>query len=141
MDEERFKEASKELNPLPCPFEKAILSRRWRCRKARRINIAEREAVGCTSAAAQRRCTAYLDILLEKARFVLRHTHGEELPHGKAMRLQGGGLSALREETGEDDIDILLSKALERHGGLAHLPFDALIRGIARYQGRPRRRP
>ncbi|RMD68654.1 MAG: hypothetical protein D6819_08885 [Gammaproteobacteria bacterium] len=138
MDEARFKEASRHLNPLPCPFEKAILSRRWSCQQARRIHIAEREVVGCAREEAQRRCADYLSLLLEKARFVLKHAPGEALPHGKALRLQEGGLSALEAMMGARDIDALLNMALEHYGGLEALPFETLVRGIARCRGRRR---
>jgi len=133
-----------------CPFEKSILTNNCGCSRARRFCIAEREGINCGSDAAQTRCLELLDQLRKQARFALKATdEGAALPHAKAMRVQVGGLRGLHAVALPDapipdtieDIHGVIEAALNRFHTLAALPYQPIIRRIAAYKGRQRRRP
>ncbi len=149
MDEQEYKDFRELLNELPCPFEKAVLSARCHCARLRRLNIAEREAAACTRAESRQRCLAFLEKLHEKSRFALRHPGTmDDLPHGKEMKVQCGGLLGLQAALAETpppgppqvaDVDALLAGALASLGDLENLPYAAIARHISQYRVRPRR--
>ncbi|MEW8385067.1 MAG: hypothetical protein AB2704_24665, partial [Candidatus Thiodiazotropha taylori] len=72
----------------------------------------------------------------------------EVLPHGKAMRLQVGGLRGLfsvlypDQTTPEviEDVFQLISRAKAEFNSLDNLPFQTLIQHVSAYQGRRRLR-
>jgi hypothetical protein len=149
MDSEAFRDTYRSINERFCPYEKSILTNNCDCSRAHRFCIAEREGVNCASDEAQARCVEALDILRQQARFALKATHDSAaLPHGKAMRVQVGGLRgihvALHPEVPAPakiaDIYGLLIQAVETFGSLAALPFQVVIQQIAAYQGRPKSR-
>lgn len=141
MDESAFRKTYEAVNPIPCAFEKAILSGNGACSLAERHFIAERESVGCRQAECEERCCALLDHLREQARFALHLTHlAGPLPHGKELKVQAGALIALgrrNEHLVYRDIHTLISEATA--GGLESLPLQAIIREIAAFQPRRRR--
>lgn len=147
MDEDEFKETYLSLNTRVCPYEKVILSRQCDCRRAVRLFIAERQAVGCDADAAQQRCNATLNALRGKAAFALKLTSATgRLPHAKEMKVQAGGLRglqrALQPASGDapiEDIDGLLNLALSTYGAMDKLPFSELMQSIVAYEGRRRR--
>jgi hypothetical protein len=150
MDEQAFKKTYDGLNPLACPFEKAILICRAECRQAKRISIAERLAVGCLSREAQADCAALLELLRPRAVFALKLTHlGGALPHAKEVRIQCGGLLGLQGAVSPDvpqgtpvaNIHALVQEAKRLFGGLPDLPFSQVVRGIAGFQIRRRSGP
>lgn len=150
MDEQAFRETCRVVNPLACPFEKAILICQCGCREAGRINIAEREAVNCLDAAALEDCVQLLGLLRHNAAFALKLTHVDEvLPHAKHVKVQCGGLLGLQrvlqpewaEERPVADIRGLVLAALARFGNLQELPYNEIIRGIAGFQARRRPGP
>lgn len=146
VDEDRYREAYRELNARPCVFERALLTGRCGCRCHRRLLLAEREAAACEVPAAQARCAALLEVLRDKARFALGLTGvAGPLPFGKEIKVQAGGLLGLQAARYPDraagrveDVDALLEEALARYGGLDRLPIEAMVRHIVHY--RPRRR-
>lgn len=150
MDERAFRDTYNAVNPLACPFEKALLICQCACREARRVNIAERLAVCCLDARAQGDCMLLLELLRRNSAFALKLTHADEvLPHAKYVKVQCGGLlglqAALRpEQEGTPpvaDIRGLVLEAQERFGGLPELPYNEIVRGIAGFQARKRSGP
>jgi hypothetical protein len=152
MDQDAFRQTYREVNEVFCVFEKSVLTNECRCRYAERFCIAEREGVHCRSQTAQARCLRWLELLRERARFAL-HTdeqHRRLLPHGKAIRLQVGGMRGLLavlaaqdrddHEPTIDDVDATLAQAEQRYGTLEQLPFSDIIREVAAYQVRKRSR-
>jgi hypothetical protein len=149
MDQDAFRETYREVNEVFCAFEKSVLTNECRCRRAERFCIAEREGVHCRSQASQSRCLQWLELLRNQARFALRTDDGHRLlPHGKAIRLQVGGirgLQAMLEDATSPtqaviDVDATLSRAEQAFGRLDRLPFSKIVRAVAAYQVRKRAR-
>ena len=147
MDQDAFRRTYRELNERFCAYEKSILSRKCTCTKAKKLNIAEREGVHCTADDAQAQCLEFLDKLRSHARFALKTNDQQAvLPHGKAMRLQVGGLRGLYVALHEgeaipdiiDNVYGLISQARETFDGLDNLPFQPLIQQVAAYKGKQR---
>lgn len=148
MDESAFRSTWRAVNPIACAFEKAQEAKRCFCEKAVRTAIAEREAVGCSSAELAGDCRELLALLHENARFALHLAHAEgALPHAKEMKVQCGGLLGLQgaldgekaDAATVDNVFALLRQALERYGGLDRLPFGEIVKAVAAFE--LRRRP
>ena len=147
MDQDRFRQTYREMNERACLFEKSVLSGRCACSQASRFCLAEREGVHCTSDQAQSQCADLLELLRHHARFTLKHDSKNVLPHGKAMRLQIGGLNGVyvcvsgAEEAPAaiSDIHGLIREAVSAFGDLDNLPFNEVIKEIAAYKGRVNR--
>lgn len=157
MDQDAFRRTYREVNERFCAFEKSILTNQCDCSQAERFCIAEREGVHCRSDEGQAQCLKLLEILRREARFALRSEPEPDrrtLPHGKAIRVQVGGLrgiGAALAETGADsaapadsgeinDIYATVNAARQRFGTLERLPFSRIMQHIAAYQGRTRSR-
>ncbi|MCP5141815.1 MAG: hypothetical protein H6980_05630 [Gammaproteobacteria bacterium] len=146
MDETEYRQTYREINDLPCVFQKAILTRTCACSRAHRFCLAEREGVACTSPAAHDRCEVFLRLLRENARFAIGVTAvAGAMAHGKEMKLQCGGLRGLqRAMLGRDgdvgDVNDLLERGLAVHGELAALPFGEVVQGVAEFKNRRRSR-
>ncbi len=148
MDQDAFRKTYREVNERFCAFEKSVLTNRCECSLAERFCIAEREGVHCGSEVGQQRCLRLLALLREHTQFALR-THEDKaiLPHGKAMRLQVGGMRGIRsllEPDAQDpgavpDVNGLLASAETQFGDLEQLPFSEIMPHIAAFEGRPRR--
>jgi hypothetical protein len=124
-----------------CVFAKALLAKGASCALSQRASIGEREEVECGSPVARMNCETLAALLHERARFALRlPPPGRPVMHVHALRLQCGGLAALRTVLDAPDRDVhsLVATAQERHGSLAGLPWDAVVRGLAAWQP-PRR--
>jgi hypothetical protein len=153
MDQDAFRQTYREVNERFCAFEKSVLTNQCQCSQAERFCIAEREGVHCNSDLGQQRCLALLALLREHARFALRTDSQEKgmLPHGKAIRIQVGGMRGLytalepEQPAPEQIADVygLIDLALQRYGSLEALPYSEVMPQIAAYQGktRARRRP
>ncbi|MCG7918896.1 MAG: hypothetical protein AB2720_09190 [Candidatus Thiodiazotropha taylori] len=137
------------MNERICAYEKSLLSRHCDCSQAKKICIAEREGVHCISDEANAQCLELLENLRHQARFALKSNNDNEvLPHGKAMRLQVGGLRGLfsvlypDQTTPEviEDVFQLISRAKAEFNSLDNLPFQTLIQHVSAYQGRRRLR-
>ncbi len=150
MDNETFRKTYREVNERSCLYEKSVLTNQCGCSQAERFCIAEREGVHCLSDNGQHQCSEFLRLLRLQARFALRSSVlPGALPHGKAIRIQVGGLRGLQRavqpeqppETSVEDVFGLLEQAGTRFGSLEKLPFQTIIQEIAAYRGRPRRSP
>lgn len=148
MDEHEYRELYHSLNSNRCVFEKALLTRRFGCSQVARINIAEREAAGCSNPVALDTCTELLDQMHSKATFALglKHVNGP-LPHAREMKVQCGGLlglEAVMYETespeGTADIFELVANALTQFEQIDMLPYSLIMKYISHYEGRPRRK-
>lgn len=151
MDQDAFRQTYREVNERFCAYEKAVLTNKCSCSQAEKFCIAEREGVHCNSDAGQQRCLRFLDVLREQARFALksvRQDQNNRLPHGKAIRVQVGGMRGLfrliypGKEIPEciPDIDGLLQTAGEHYGSLDTLPFSDIMPEIAAYEVKRRSR-
>lgn len=102
MDEDQYRSAYNDINPIRCVFEKAITNQRCDCELKRKFVVATREGVGCEYEAAQEQCKKALDLIRNNARFSLKVvTIGGPLPHNKELQVQAGGMLALQQLTGE----------------------------------------
>ncbi len=148
MDQDVFRKTYREVNEVFCAFEKSILTNECLCSQAERFCIAEREGVHCRSEERQARCLHWLELLRQQARFALRADEERRLlPHGKAIRLQVGGMRGLvKVLPGYDgmarieDVDGILAKAEAEYGSLESAPFSRIMRDVAAYQVRKRAR-
>lgn len=149
MDEEQYKTVYKELNPNRCVFEKAITNRRCDCQLKRKFVIATRECVACQSEVAMTRCTKVLDAMRSNARFSLKVvTIDGPMPHNKELQVQAGGMLALQNlMTKLPDLNLkttvninqTMETAQEKYGDIENLPYGELVKGIVKYQSRPKR--
>lgn len=147
VDEEQYRRAREQVITLPCPFEKAIVSRVCGCKQAKKTQLGEREAMNCDDEDAQRQCVRLLTQIRSRANFALGLTHmPSALPHAKAVKLQCGGLLGLQRalDGGEEterigDISALIKRALKRCGTMDDMPFEEIIRTLAQYDHRQRR--
>lgn len=148
MEEDEYRSTYAAVNERRCVLEKALNSRTVTCSHSERFYLADREAVGCKSDTAQRRCQDLLNRMREGARFALQMTHiGGPLPHNKEIKVQVGGLQGLQallhpeRGTAEkvEDVFELLNAAEQRFGALAAFPYQDMVKHITRYQGRSRR--
>lgn len=150
MDQDAFRETYREVNERFCAFEKSVLTNQCECSQAERFCIAEREGVHCNSDIGQERCLKLLGLLREQARFALRTNPDDKalLPHGKAIRIQVGGMRGLAavlapEQPAPDRIDDVyatIAQAEQQFGSLDALPFSDIMPQIAAYKGRKRSR-
>lgn len=147
MDQDAFRQTYRDINERSCAFEKSVLTNQCGCSQAARFCIAEREGVRCGSADGHRQCLEVLALLREAARFALRSNPTEGvLAHGKAMKIQVGGLRGIRTavESGTPegspiaDVHGLLNQAREAFGGLERLPFSQIMQHVAAYRGKTR---
>lgn len=148
MEENEYKDTYNAVNERRCVFEKAINSRRCRCSKSQRFHLADREGITCRSAAGNALCSVLLRLMRTNARFALHVTSAlEPLPHAKEIRVQTGGMLALQglmdpDKKNLDDVEDIIGTidaALQRYGSLEDLPFDIIVQGIVRFEGRKRR--
>ncbi|MCU7814315.1 MAG: hypothetical protein KZQ89_07085 [Candidatus Thiodiazotropha sp. (ex Lucinoma kastoroae)] len=147
MDQDAFRRTYREMNERHCAFEKSLMARHCDCSQAKKICIAEREGVHCLSDEAQQQCLELLDTLRLQARFALKSNNDNEvLPHGKAMRLQVGGLRGLFSALHPDqsipdaieDVFELINQAKETYQRLDNFPYQTLIQQVSAFKGRQR---
>lgn len=125
----------------PCVFSKALLARKASCALSQRTCVAEHEVLECTSPVARINCQTLAALLHERARFALRlPAPGRPLMHVHALRLQCGGLTALRATLSAEHADVhgMVRDAQVRYGSLTDLPWEAIVPAIAVWQ--PKRR-
>jgi len=158
MDESAFRQVRDAMAAHPCAFEKAMLAGACACPVAERRNIAEREAVTCSSPPARTQCAALRALLRQNSAFALKLTQLDApLPHAKEMKLQCGGLhgvqlalahatavistaKAEQELASVADVRGLVQAAREEFCGLQNLPYSAIVQSVVAHQIR-RRRP
>ena len=134
-----------EINRLPCVFERALLAQCAVCELARKLAVGERENIVCSSPLARSACGTLYGLLREKSAFTLRVRETRRiLTHAMAMKIQCGGLAGLKQAVAPAahaaDVHRLVREATERHGSLDALPFSEIVKGVAAWQGRKRRR-
>ncbi len=148
MEESEYKATYQAVNERRCVFEKAISSRRCSCNRMLRFHLADREGISCKSAVGHELCTCLLTLMRSKARFALHITHSDEpLPHAREIRVQTGGLLGLQallhpelqHASGVENIIGLIDSALGRYADLESIPYEAVMQGIVRFEGRPKR--
>ena len=127
-----------------CVFAKALLAGAATCELVRRRSLAERELLECASPVARINCSTLAALLHERARFALRlPAPGRPLIHVHSLKLQCGGLTALRRELAapEPDVHRMVGIAHQKHGSLSDLPWAAIVTGLAAWQPPRRARP
>jgi hypothetical protein len=149
MDENHYRDTYRTINETRCWFEKSINSRKCRCSRMERFNLADREGVRCTHKEAQLQCERLLHLMREKAIFALQMTRLDgPLPHAKEVKVQLGGMLGLQkvlhpefaEAEEVDDIHGTLTEAIERFGDIEALPYEQIVQTVVQIQGRPTRR-
>lgn len=146
MDEDAFRAARAELNPLGCIFEKVILTRCGDCSQADRKNIAERESVSCRSLFAFTNCGELRGLLRANSAFALKMIEDAPIPHGKDLQVQCGGLLGIQRLCGEvpatppiANVFSLVSAAQSKYGSFSQLPFGEIVQSVVAYQARRRK--
>lgn len=134
-----------EINRLPCVFERALLAQCAVCELARRERVGEHESVACAAPVARSACGTLYGLLREKSAFALGVKEARRvLPHAMAMKVQCGGLDGLKQTIMPDahapDVHRLVRATTERPGGLEALPFSEIVKGVAAFGLRRRRR-
>lgn len=146
MDEDKYRETYRSVNPLQCPFEKTLNSRRCICSKMERIHLADRECVGCVEKQAWQNCRDFLVLLRNNAKFALKLTEIEgPLPHGKEIKVQNGSVIGLHklfnpDDENKPDIYLLLNQALTEYQKFEDLPLDQLMQSIVNFKARETRK-
>jgi len=146
MDEASFHQARRQLNPLPCVFEKALLCQAAACEAAQRLSLAEREVVACREPLARAACGHLLQLLRANSAFALKVKDTQRiLPHAMTMKIQCGGLTGLKDlldpEAHAPDVLKLVRLAQAEFGALEDLPFSRIVQGVAHWQIRKRHQP
>lgn len=147
LDENAYRDAYTEVNPLQCVFERAILCRCCGCQHSIKRNIAEREAAGCLDVSAHALCAELKQGLRQAAAFTLKLAQIDApIPHTKELKLQCGGILGVERTLIPDamgpivDIFGTVSAAAQQYGSLASLPYQEIVHAIHLYEPRPRRR-
>jgi len=149
MDEDQYRSVYRSVNEHKCVFEKTINARHGNCSCAKRFNLADREGVACEQATRHEYCLNLLTQLRSNASFTLRSIHIEgQLPHANEIRVQAGGLIGIQDAVirknpaaaNIHDIDGLLRAAEQEYGEIENFPFSEIIKTIANFKGRQRRK-
>lgn len=149
MDETQYRDTYRSINETRCWFEKSINSRKCKCARMERFNLADREGVRCTMKEAQLQCHTLLETLRAKALFALQLTRVEgPLPHAKEVKVQLGGMlglqAALQPEFTDaetvDDIHGIIQLGLQRYGGIEQFPYAEIVQTVVQIEGRTTRR-
>lgn len=149
MDEDVYRDTYRNVVKTKCVFEKAINSRQTTCSQANKIRLADREAVSCRASEACNICSRFLDILRSKALFALKlQDQNGPLPHAKEIKVQMGSIIGLALDNNIEiiqgkkinNIHGLIQNGLHKYTSLEHFPYEALMRSIVNFEGRPKRR-
>ncbi len=144
MDENEYRSAYQNINPIRCVYEKAINSRICNCSQATRFNLADREGVSCNINKGQKQCAEILTALRENARFVLQQKSIDgQLPHNAEIKIQNGGVKGIvkvmeNAALTETDIYTLFCDASKKYKSVEEFPYSEIIQEISSYQGRRR---
>ncbi|VAW76486.1 hypothetical protein MNBD_GAMMA13-1779 [hydrothermal vent metagenome] len=144
VEEDQYRSTYKRLNERRCVFEKAILSHRCNCNCSARFYLADREGIACDASEAHKRCEKLIRLLRENAKFALKLIHlDEDLPHGKEIKVQNGGLLGLQRILRPDlttgnivDISGLTALGERTYGSLEAFPFREIVKSIVNFVGR-----
>jgi hypothetical protein len=143
-NEDAYRQARETAIDLPCPFERALLSRCVACFKSRKLLLAEREAITCSEREANSRCKVFHEALHHNARFALHMDPHQPWPFGKEIRAQCGGVLGLKAvlsqgEEVEADVAELVSQGIEKFKDVDRFPYSEIMRAVAHYEPRKRR--
>lgn len=146
MDEQSFHVTRRQLNPLPCVFEKALLCQAAVCEAAQKLSLAEREMIACREPLGRAACGELLTLLRKNSAFALKLKDTERvLPHAMMMKIQCGGLTGLKDLLDADahapDVLKLVRRAQAEFASLDTLPFSRIVQGVAHWQIRKRHSP
>jgi len=144
-NEDAYRQARRAYIEHNCPFERALLSSCVACGRARKINLAEREAIACGDAHVRPYCMAFYQALHDNAQFALKVHPDAPWPFGKEIRAQCGGvrgLAAAQGHPGDEATDVAdtVLQALTRYGDQAAFPYSEIMRTVAHFEPRKRRR-
>lgn len=148
VEEDEYRSTYRNVNKRRCVFEKAILSRRCSCICSTRFYLADREGIACDSQAVHERCSRFIELLRENAKFALKITTLDgELPHAKEIKVQNGGLLGLQRVLRPDlgsanvaDVAGLTTLGMRTYGSLEQFPYREIVKSIAKFEGRRRPR-
>lgn len=143
-NEDAYKLARKAYIEHSCPFERALLSRCVACSRARRLNLAEREAIACGDPAVREHCMSFYQALHENAQFALKINPDAPWPFGKEIRAQCGGVRGLAEaldQAGDEATDVAATvlQARTQYGDQTGFPYSEIMRAVVHYEPRKRR--
>ena len=140
-NEEAYKQARDAGINRPCPFERALLSHCVSCMHARKLLLAEREAISCGHETASDLCKTLHESLHHNARFALHMDPNQPWPFGKEIRAQCGGVLGLKAVLAADhaDVAMLVDAGARRYGGIEHFPYSEIMRGVVHYEPRKKR--
>jgi hypothetical protein len=143
-NEDAYRQARETVIDLPCPFERALLSCCVACFKARKLLLAEREAITCSEREANSHCKAFHEALHHNARFALHMDPSQPWPFGKEIRAQCGGVLGLKGilaygEEVEANVAELVSRGIEKFTTVDQFPYSEIMRAIVHYEPRKRR--
>ncbi len=143
MDENAFMHTLGTVNPKPCAFEKAILSRRCACTLADKRFVAEREMVACKVPEQREKCNDLLTLLRQGSAFALKLTHiAPQLSYAQEVKVQCGGLLGLQHEMdGADEVSNvtdLVESARQKFGSFEDIPYSRIVQSVVNFQVRKR---
>ncbi len=140
-NEEAYKQARDAAINRPCPFERGLLSRCVSCMHARKLLLAEREAITCGHEVSNQSCLVFYRALHVNTRFALHMDANQAWPFGKEIRAQCGGVLGLKEALGADhaDVAMLVGEGVERYGDIGQFPYSEIMRGVVHYEPRRKR--
>ncbi len=140
-NEEAYKQARDAAINRPCPFERALLSRCVTCMHARKLLLAEREAITCGEESANQACHRFDEALHHNARFALHMDPSQPWPFGKEIRAQCGGVLGLKEALASElaDVATLVGMGLAQYGDIEQFPYSEIMRGVVHYEPRKKR--
>lgn len=143
-NEDAYKRARKAYIEYSCPFERALLSRCVGCSRARKLNLAEREAIACGDPAVREHCLTFYQALHDNALFALKINPDAPWPFGKEIRAQCGGVRGLAEALGEPggeatDVAASVLAGHARYGAADDFPYSEIMRAVVHYEPRKRR--
>ena len=148
MEENEYKAVYNEITQIVCVFEKALTNNLCKCECSKHFWLADREGYACNSKQASDECAALLQQLRQSSRFSLKLPGvGAPLPHNMDIKVQAGGLSGLQKLYGATDdkyitgnIHKLIGNAVALTGSVEALPYSEIIKSIAEYKVRSRRK-
>jgi hypothetical protein len=143
-NEDAYKLARKSYIEHSCPFERALLSRCVGCGRARKLNLAEREAIACGDPVVRETCLSFYQALHENAQFALKINPDAAWPFGKEIRAQCGGVRGLSTALGgagdeTTDVAATVLQGSERFASCDQFPFSEIMRAVVHYEPRKRR--
>jgi len=144
-NEDAYKLARRAYIEYSCPFERALLSRCVNCQRARKLNLAEREAIACGDPAVREHCIDFYNALHDNAQFALKINPDAPWPFGKEIRAQCGGVRGLAvalDAEGDENTDTAetVLRALNQLGSCGQFPYSQIMRAVVHYEPRKRRK-